>query len=116
MKALSVKQPWAELIARGEKTVELRTWRTAYRGPLLICASQRPDAEYLEWFAAYLGTVPTGVSICTVELVDCRPVKRGDRKLSLYDAPRGFAWVLEKAKRVRKHPVKGKLSLFDVDI
>lgn len=38
MKALSVKQPWAALIASGEKPYEVRTWRTDYRGPLVICA------------------------------------------------------------------------------
>ena len=33
MKALSVPQPWAEVIARGEKTIEVRTWSTKHRGP-----------------------------------------------------------------------------------
>jgi len=39
MKALSVKQPWANKIASGEKTIEVRTWYTHYRGPLLIVLS-----------------------------------------------------------------------------
>ena len=34
MKALSIRQPWAELIMQGRKTLELRTWRTNYRGAL----------------------------------------------------------------------------------
>jgi hypothetical protein len=44
MKALSVKQPWAELIASGIKTIETRIWHTHFRGPLLICSSKKPAA------------------------------------------------------------------------
>lgn len=48
--ALSVRQPWADRIARGIKTIELRTWRTNYRGPLLICAaSKRPGTPIVIW-------------------------------------------------------------------
>ena len=43
MKALSLYEPWATLIALGEKRYETRSWTTTYRGPLLICASlKRP--------------------------------------------------------------------------
>jgi activating signal cointegrator 1 len=40
MRALSITQPWATLIARGRKRIETRSWRTAYTGPLAIHASQ----------------------------------------------------------------------------
>lgn len=40
MKALTVKQPWAWLIVNGHKTIEYRSWRTTYRGPLAIIASR----------------------------------------------------------------------------
>jgi hypothetical protein len=43
MKALSVKQPWADLIASGQKTIETRNWYTPYRGNILICSSKEPD-------------------------------------------------------------------------
>lgn len=39
MKALSIKQPWASLIAHGIKDIENRTWATKYRGKVLIHAS-----------------------------------------------------------------------------
>ena len=39
MKAISVRQPWAELIIRGEKTLDLRTYQINYTGPLAIHAS-----------------------------------------------------------------------------
>ena len=51
MKALSIRQPWAELIVHGllrkrtqdrvHKDIENRTWRSAHRGPLLIHAAQQ---------------------------------------------------------------------------
>lgn len=41
MKVLSVKQPWASLITEGYKTMELRTWKTNYRGPLAIHSSAK---------------------------------------------------------------------------
>ena len=43
LKALSVQQPWANLIADGNKTIEVRSKSTSYRGPLLIVSSKRPD-------------------------------------------------------------------------
>lgn len=39
MKALTLTQPWASLIAFGAKTVETRSWATSYRGPLAIHAA-----------------------------------------------------------------------------
>ena len=44
MKILSVRQPWAWLLFNG-KDIENRTWRTSYRGPLLIHASLGKDPE-----------------------------------------------------------------------
>lgn len=41
MKALSLMQPWATLIAIGAKRIETRSWSTNYRGPLAIHASKR---------------------------------------------------------------------------
>ena len=40
MKALSITQPWASLIAQGAKRIETRNWSTTYRGPLAIHASK----------------------------------------------------------------------------
>jgi hypothetical protein len=48
MKAISIRQPWASLIVAGVKPVENRSWRTRYRGPVLIHASSRmtrPDFD-----------------------------------------------------------------------
>ncbi len=48
MKALSLWQPWASLIALGVKTIETRSWATNYRGPLAIHAGlRRPEMMHL---------------------------------------------------------------------
>lgn len=39
MKALTLWQPWASLVALGVKTIETRSWSTGYRGPLAIHAA-----------------------------------------------------------------------------
>ncbi|MCR8633468.1 ASCH domain-containing protein [Paenibacillus radicis (ex Xue et al. 2023)] len=45
MKALTIHQPWATLIALGEKRFETRSWATKYRGPLAIHAGKKVDKE-----------------------------------------------------------------------
>lgn len=45
MKALSVKNPYATRIIYKTKKYEYRTWRTKYRGKLLICSSKSPVIE-----------------------------------------------------------------------
>ncbi len=57
MRALSIMQPWAELIVAGIKDVENRTWPTGFRGPIIIHTGQRPDARWsrVEWERMFYG-------------------------------------------------------------
>ena len=50
IRVLSMRQPWAWLVAAGYKTIETRTWRTNYRGPLLIHACGKWNAKNVEIF------------------------------------------------------------------
>ena len=45
MKCLSLKQPFAELLVSGKKTIELRKWNTNFRGKFLIHASKQLDKD-----------------------------------------------------------------------
>ncbi len=45
MKALTLHQPWASLIAEGVKTIETRSWSTKYRGPMAIHAAKTAEWE-----------------------------------------------------------------------
>lgn len=65
MKTLSIRQPFASLICRGIKTIENRTWKTDYRGKLLIHASGKPLAwpsfdylphDFVKGYQKYYGT------------------------------------------------------------
>lgn len=47
--ALSIKQPWAALVVQGLKTIEVRRWPTARRGPILIHAARVPDERREGW-------------------------------------------------------------------
>jgi hypothetical protein len=49
MKAFSIKQPWSWLVIHGFKDVENRSWKTDYRGPVLIDASKSHDGEPDDW-------------------------------------------------------------------
>lgn len=108
MKALSVKQPWTSLIAAGRKTIEVRTWKTSYRGPLLICASKQPR----------LTGKQAGVALCTATLIDCRPITHADAGAACCDVDpeTEFAWIFEDIHPLSTpFPVSGKLGLFSVD-
>ncbi len=105
VKALSVKQPWANLIAAGEKTVETRTWATDYRGPILIVSSKSPKIE------------PAGFALAIADLVDCRPMIRRDEaaaRCGVY--PNAHSWVLRNIRKIPPFPVRGKMGLYDVEI
>jgi len=70
MRAITIHQPWAELIVRGEKDVENRSWRTHHRGPLLIHAGARADtASFAQ--QGVPDDVERSAIIGVVEVVDC---------------------------------------------
>lgn len=56
MKALSIWQPWASLIACGSKRFETRSWRTNYRGPLVICAAKHwpTKRQMVDWWLNFV--------------------------------------------------------------
>jgi len=113
VKVLSVRQPWAWAIVTGLKCVENRTWRTAYRGPLAIHASQRVDAQGAAWIGRHLGrpvppVLPRGGIVGHVELTDC--VEHVDSPW--FFGPYGF--VLQDARALPLVPWPGRLRLFDV--
>jgi len=118
MKALSVMQPHAERIARGDKRIEWRSWKVSYRGPLLIVASQRVDDDAYEEWAAHVGPqrLARGVAVCVVDLVDVVDMFESDDDDPDLDDPRAdFAWKLRNPRRVRPVPLRGYAALYNVD-
>lgn len=133
--ALSVRQPFASMLAFGDKHIEVRTWNTNYRGPMVIVSGKMPhggfativngkNAETIP--AADLlpsqpgredSTIfPYGKTLAILNLVDVRPFKKSDVKDSFF-TPSGecFAWVFEDDKiQLQQKPVYGKVGLFKV--
>lgn len=103
MKAISIRQPWANMIRTGEKTIETRTWSTEFRGDLLIASSKRPNIH------------PAGYALAIARLVDCRPMRKEDEAAACCEIyPGAFAWVLDDLRPITPFPVRGQLGLFDV--
>jgi hypothetical protein len=103
-KAISLKQPFANWVAEGKKTVETRRWNTKYRGDLVICSSQKPDIA------------PAGCALCIVELYDTRPMTKEDETgacCELYDG--AYAWLIRNVRKIDPPiPIKGQLNIYDI--
>ncbi len=115
-KALTVYQPWADLIAYGLKQYETRSWQTQYRGVLFIHAgkqfgeeerayAKRFAREYPETDAVFSGNVPLGCIVAAVRLIACVPVETlrdtlspMERAFGNYDDGR-YAWQMQVIKR-----------------
>jgi activating signal cointegrator 1 len=116
--ALSVRQPWAELIMLGRKTIELRTWSCDYRGRLWVHASRRADPKLDALFGltspfrgGYVGSVKVSA---IVPLSEERWEKWRNRHLDPGPFPPGtLAWILDEPRWLRTPlPAPGKLGLF----
>ena len=84
MKAITIYQPWASLIAIGAKKYETRGWATRYRGPITIHAGKKRPPQLWEfgypaseYFQKALENVdmPLGAVIATAELVNCHIIR-----------------------------------------
>lgn len=126
MKALTLSQPWAELVAAGRKRYETRSWSTKYRGPLVIHAAAKGSsgisAVVLRAMAASWGfdpRVPFGAAVAVCELVDVHPVEEvyprigaEEREFGDY-SPGRYAWELAGVRRLETPvPARGALGLW----
>jgi ASCH domain-containing protein len=110
VKAISIRQPWASLIASGHKTIETRTWPTPYRGDLLICAARNPAP------GCNTTDLPTGVALAIVRLVDSRPMRAEDVGAANRPFDRKlWSWFLTEVRPIEPFVVRGQLRLFEVD-
>ena len=120
MKALSIRQPWANLILFNGKDIENRNWPTGVRGRILIHAAKgctREEYDECMEFAEdvlrmrpnyFLDTMQRGGIIGSVEIVDC---------VTKSDSPWFFGqygFVLKEPKPLNFIPWKGQLGFFEV--
>lgn len=133
MKAITIRQPWANLIACSLKIIETRHWKTFYRGPLAIHASKNPDTEAFEYlkktdfeelFSCELSLEPRGVIIAVSLLTE---IMEFNNKLHFAEylfehlVPYGFAkygwWLDHKKTKKFKTPIpwRGMPGLFNIN-
>jgi hypothetical protein len=143
MKALSLWQPWATLVAIGAKEYETRSWATTYRGPLVIHAARRPDeaaaleraiqtadlpvmCPFIEYavkvYAARPFTLPLplGAALCIVDLVSVVNVELirdliSNQEYAFGDyAPGRYAWKFENVRQfICPIAMHGRQRIFD---
>ena len=94
MKALSVRGDYIMDMIAGKKKIEYRTWKTNYRGPLLMCSTAKKVA----------GAAP-GYAICVVNL----------KSIQYFSFEDLYYWNIELADVIKPIHVKGQLKLFNVD-
>lgn len=142
MKAITLHQPWATLIAIGEKRFETRSWATKYRGSLAVHAAKRIDIEackrepiksVLSEHSYTVDNLPTGAIIAMCHLNSCYEIgevnvkqKEASFKWSdefiwgnefdygWYEDGR-FAWELVDVKRVEPIPANGQQRIWNWD-
>ena len=137
MKAISLWQPWASLVAAGIKTIETRAWRAVYRGPLAIHAAQRIEVASIPdrlrpiceaaFGADWPDALPAGALVAIAELVGCDGTGVGGAPpdwVAALDypelacgnfAPRHFGWHLAEVRALDPPiPYRGRQGLFDV--
>jgi hypothetical protein len=130
MKCLSIKQPWASLIIAGIKTIENRSWRTNYRGKILIHTGKEVDIRAVEdsiiWQHILKATPNargkfdkagklTGAILGVAELTACSCEADALSVDYRWAEPGFFWWRIENPVLFEKPiPYRGQLGLFDV--
>ena len=127
MKILTIKEPYATLIKEGIKKYEFRTWKTNYRGPILIHAGKGKDKKEIERRKDLDLKYSSGEIIAKVDLTDCIEVTDEFREeLKQIDAVtykhiiedkswKGYAFKLENTTKVEPVKINGKLSFWEYD-
>ncbi|MBW4589778.1 MAG: ASCH domain-containing protein [Aetokthonos hydrillicola CCALA 1050] len=132
LKAISLWQPWASLIPLGLKHYETRSWKTSYRGKLLICSAAKLTKEQYQQYLKICNEVklpawdetnfPRGCAIAICDLVDCIEMtpcfieQQSKTEILCGDwQPGRYAWKLENIQPIREpFAVKGKQGLFNI--
>ena len=107
MKALSIDPEYAHYIFTGEKTVECRTWKTNYRGEVLICPTKTLVPGFISGHAWF-----------TAMLIDVVPFTKEHLEAACMDEmpdTQCYAWILNEPTLVYPIPVRGMPGLFQIN-
>ncbi|MFQ5435616.1 MAG: ASCH domain-containing protein, partial [Anaerolineae bacterium] len=124
MKALSFRQPWAELVLQGRKTMDLRTYNSHYRGRIAVHASKTVERDACWENDLNPDNLDAGGVVGTVELVDVIPLTEADYEayradhLAVRRYRKGmYGWILARPERLPRFiPARGRTNLFNIDL
>ncbi len=125
MKVLTLKQPWATLVAEGIKKYEFRSWKTKFRGKVLIHAGAGIDKKEMEKFKNLNLAFPSKKIIAIVDIDDCLELNDelnkkiiAENNIAYGDKYRsGYAWKLSNVKKLNiNKSINGQLGLWNYDI
>lgn len=125
MKVLTLKQPWATLVAEGIKKYEFRSWKTKYRGKILIHAGSGIDKKELDKYQNLGYEFPKSKIIACVDLIDCLELDENLNKQIIAEnniaygnkIRTGYAWKLKNVKKINYgKDVNGQLGLWNIDL
>lgn len=124
MKALSFRQPWAELVLQGRKTMDLRTYNTHYRGRILVHAAQTVEVVAARRFDFDPAELAAGGFVGTVVVQDVIALDETTYELTRHQHlggrsyhPRMYGWVLADPQRfVACVPASGRTNLFEATV
>jgi hypothetical protein len=125
LKCLSIQQPWMWLIVNGYKDIENRDWTTRYRGPVLLHAGARLDADWFEIDGTLTNAHPMRNVVPDMpERQSLYPIKSIVGMATLIDVVEQssspwfvgrYGFVFMDAKPLKEPiPYSGSLKLFDV--
>lgn len=128
MKVITIKQPFASLIAEGLKKYEFRSWKTKYRGDILIHAGKSIDQKAMKRFSHLDLDYPTGCIIAKATITDCVYVDTELKKqlrqidenvylgaISKDDSEIEYGFKLENIEKIEPIYINGKLGLWNYD-
>jgi len=125
LKVLTLRQPWATLVAEGIKKYEFRSWKTNYRGKILIHAGIGIDKEDMKKYKNMNLKFPSIRIIAIVEIEDCLELDEklnkkiiAEKNVAYGNKIRtGYAWKLKNVKKINYgKDVNGQLGLWNIDL
>lgn len=124
MKVITLKQPWATLVAEGLKKYEFRSWKFNYRGEILIHAGKGVDKEAMKKFEHLNLNYPQSKIIAKVKILDCIELNDEINRQIIeenelvyghkYDRT-GYAWKLEVVEKIEDdNLISGKQGIWNI--
>ncbi|MBE6141031.1 MAG: ASCH domain-containing protein [Firmicutes bacterium] len=125
MKVITLKQPWATLVAEGLKKYEFRSWKLNYRGEILIHAGKGIDKDAMDKFKHLNLNFPHSRIVARVNILDCielnqeinkNIIKQNELVYGHKYNRTGYAWKLEVIEKINNNKeVSGKQGIWNLE-